>query len=93
MSIVVEFFGIPRSRTGVSQVRICEGLPQVSLGQVIEVLAHQFPEFANTCTVDGKSLRHGYIANIDGQRFVAGNDQQLIADGQTVLILSSDAGG
>ena len=92
MAIVVEFYGIPRARAGVSQAQIFDDLASVSFGQVIEEVARQYPSFGTGCTRDGRELLDGYIASIDGDRFVHGDDV-TVSSGQSVLILSADAGG
>lgn len=93
MSITVEFYGIPRARVGVDKIHVCQGAPVTSLRQVIAEVAAQFPAFAESCTHHGTHLRHGYIANIDGEQFVHAHDDATISSGQSVLILSADAGG
>lgn len=92
-SILVEFFGIPRARAGVSSMQVCEGRETVTLGDVLLELSDRLPDFANACLEEDRSLRPGYLANIDGQRFVRGDEDQPLRSGQSVLILSSDAGG
>ena len=93
MPITVEFFGIPRARVGVSQTYVCDDDDVAPLGRVIAEVSKKFPDFAETCTHDGHLLRDGYIANIDGTRFVRGDENELVTSGQSVLILSADAGG
>jgi len=95
MSITVEFFGIPRRRTGTSRLDIEAG----SFGQALAVLSERFPLLAEACfeVCDGASdgtsrLRAGYAANLNGDRFVRDPDTAL-ADGDSLLILSADAGG
>ncbi len=87
MSITVELFGIPRARAGVAQT-ISAG---DCLGDVLADLAGRFPELAEAC-IDGRRLRPGFTANLGGQRFVTAAET-LLAEGDTVLILSLDAGG
>lgn len=93
MTIVVEFFGIPRARAGIGHANVCDGLEEARLDEVIAEVAQRFPEFARTCTTDGHMLSDGYIASIDGVRFVQAAHNQIVHSGQSVLILSADAGG
>jgi len=91
--ITVEFFGIARERAGVSRTSI-EG---ENLGQVLRGIGARFPRFRKTCLAagthdDGGSLSFGYCANLNGDRFVS-DPQTTLRDGDTLLILSADAGG
>jgi molybdopterin converting factor small subunit len=87
MAITVEFFGIPRARTGVAMTT-ADGK---TLGEVLVNLAGRFPEFARTC-IEENRLRLGYVANIGGDRFVTDPTTPL-ADDTALLILYQDAGG
>ena len=91
MAIQVEFFGIPRARTGVPRAVVLEQVTSASLNQVLNEVADRFPEFARECMRDGK-LQDAYVASIDGECFVHAGEQQVLT-GQSVLILSADAGG
>ena len=62
-----------------------------TLADLLQELARRFPAIGETC-VEGQQLSRSYVANLDGQRFVALPDCPL-SDGNTVLILSADAGG
>jgi molybdopterin converting factor small subunit len=91
MSIRVEFYGIPRSRTGVESAKIDIGDDGAPFSQVLAELATQFPEFAADCLCNA-ALRKEYTASIDGERFV--NDpSELLHPGASLLIMSTDAGG
>ncbi|MFT5524176.1 MAG: hypothetical protein ACI9G1_001621 [Pirellulaceae bacterium] len=89
-TIKVEFFGVPRQRAGVAQIEIpCES--SVSLAFVLLELESQLPELAAECFRDGR-LSDGYIASLDGRQFVVDAALQ-VHPGQSLLIMSSDAGG
>lgn len=91
MSVTIEFFGIPRQRAGTARVEIEAG----SFGDALAVLSERFPALAGACfeVRDGTGrLRPGYVANLNGDRFVSEPDTPL-ADGDSLLILSADAGG
>ncbi len=90
MSIRVEFYGIARQRAGQPFVALPVTGP-VSLGTVIERLATEFPQLALEC-LSGNRLRAGYVANIDGARFL-GDPDSMIDDNSSLLIMSADAGG
>jgi molybdopterin converting factor small subunit len=87
MQVAVELFGIPRARAGLAQTSAVGS----NLGDVLADLASRFPKLAETC-IDGRRLRAGYIANLRAERFVTSPDTPL-NDGDTLLLLSLDAGG
>jgi molybdopterin converting factor small subunit len=87
MQVVVELFGIPRARAGLAQT------PAVgnTLGDVLADLAKRFPRLAESC-IDGRVLRAGFIANLGAERFLNSPETPL-NEGDTILLLSLDAGG
>jgi molybdopterin converting factor small subunit len=87
MQVAVELFGIPRARAGVAQT-LATGS---NLGDVLADLGNRFPSLAESC-IDGRSLRPGFIVNLGAERFVTAPDTPL-REGDTVLLLSLDAGG
>lgn len=87
MNVLVELYGIPRQRAGLAQTT-AQG---VSLGDVLTDLAQRFPALAEDCLRDGR-LQPGVTANLSGNRFISDPDTPL-ADGDTLLLLSADAGG
>ena len=86
-TVTVELFGIPRARAGVA-VTTAKGR---FLGEVLAELATRFPLLAQTC-IDGHQLRPGFTANIGGNQFVTDPETPL-SNGDTILLLSLDAGG
>lgn len=86
-SVFVELFGIPRARAGAAHTSAVGE----NLGDVLADLARKFPPLAETC-IDGRSLRPGFIVNVSAERFVTSPETKL-HDGDTVLLLSLDAGG
>ncbi len=96
MAIRVEFFGIPRRRTGTAYVDI--PLPQrpdpdidISLAQLLDEVANRFPRLGADYT-GHDWIQAGYSINIDGERFVT-DPTFRVQSGQCVLIMSADAGG
>jgi molybdopterin converting factor small subunit len=87
MQVAVEFFGIPRARAGTATATALGA----TLGDVLADLVRQFPLLGETC-VDGRKLRAGYIVNLGAERFVTSSDTRL-REGDTVLLMSLDAGG
>lgn len=91
MSIRVEFYGIPRQRAGVAATTVEVAAAPVALNDVYRQLGKRFPALARDC-FDEDRLRDGYIANLNGDRFVTDTTTPL-PDGSCLLILSADAGG
>jgi len=89
MALIIEFYGIARKRVGTGQVTLDDSAN--TLGEVVGSLAERFPAFARDCA-DGRTLRDGFRANIDGVRFVSDPDTPLTG-ARTLLIMSADAGG
>ena len=87
MQVAVEFFGIPRARAGTATA-MAQG---ANLGDVLADLVRQFPLLREAC-IDGRELRAGYIANVGAERFVTSSETPL-REGDTVLLMSLDAGG
>lgn len=85
--IQIEFFGIPRQRAGTA-VTMAQG---ATLREVLTDLAIRFPRLAEACLQEDR-LKPGYIANLNGDRFIADPETPLSA-GDALLILSADAGG
>jgi molybdopterin converting factor small subunit len=91
MVVRVEFYGIPRSRAGVTHTTLEFPATTISLSRVVTELASRYPDFAAAC-VESNSLARTCVANINGERFV-GVAGTTVNDGETVLIMSADAGG
>jgi len=91
MGITVEFYGIARQRAGTAHATVEVDANRTRLGDVLMALAARFPELSATC-FDGDRLRAGYIANIDGKRFLT-DSEAPVCSGESLLILSADAGG
>jgi molybdopterin converting factor small subunit len=87
MQVAVELFGIPRARAGTAATSAVGE----NLGDVLVDLAKQYPQLAETC-INGRELRAGYVANLRGEQFVTSPETPLQV-GDTVLLLSLDAGG
>jgi len=85
--IRIEFFGIPRERTGMGSVDLQADCVSSALRQI----AQDFPEFADRC-MNGDRLASGLIMNLNGERFTS-DPATRISDGDSLLILSADVGG
>ncbi len=91
MVVHIEFYGIPRSRTGVCRTEFELNEPTATLAQLVCRLQDRFPEFATDCLVGGEFNR-SVIASLDGNRFIR-DVTTTIRDGETLLIMSADGGG
>lgn len=87
MSVHVEFYGIPRQRAGVDGVKV----EARDLGAALAMLTTAVPSFARACLEQGR-LKSGYVANLNGQAFTT-DPRTPLAEGDSLLILSADAGG
>ncbi len=91
MAIRVEFFGTARTRAEVPETTVTPVDGKLRLGEAIAILSARFPQLAGHCFT-GNRMADGYAACVDGKLFV--NDATCeLRDGQTLLIMSSDAGG
>ena len=87
MTVQVELFGIPRQRAGIARTE-AQG---TRLEEILMELGQRYPRLAADC-IDHGRLQRGCLANLNGQRFVSDPSTPL-ADGDSLLILSADAGG
>ena len=84
--MLVEFFGVPRERAGLSELEV----HAETLGGLLGALADSVPSLSEIIQRD--RLHPAFVANLNGDRFVTDPDTRLEA-GDCVLILSADAGG
>lgn len=87
MTIRIELFGVPRHRAGVAQIDV----EAATLREALRETVRRLPQLDGTCLPDGR-LCSGYLANLNGRKFVSDPETPLAA-GDSVLILSSDVGG
>ena len=82
----VELLGLPRERAGVAELE----LEADTLGQLLMALAVRFPSFSELIVAD--RLQPSFTANLNGDRFIS-DPRTRLSEGDSVLILSADAGG
>lgn len=85
--ITVEFFGIPRERSGRSAVEVEAG----QLGEALREVGQQLPSLEGECLEDGRLLP-GFLVSLNAREFTT-DPTTTLRDGDCVLILSADAGG
>jgi molybdopterin converting factor small subunit len=91
MPIRVEFYGLPRRRTDVPFCDVAVSQSRMTLAEVLRQLAGRYPALATDCVHDG-ALTSSCVANRGGHSFLR-DPAAEIADGETLLLLSADAGG
>lgn len=89
--IKVELFGIPRLRAGVAEFFVEVDSHQRTLENVFIQIEKDLPDLARELFVDGQ-LRKDFVVNISGNEFTRSKDKRLAED-DSVLLMSSDAGG
>ena len=89
--VEVEFYGVPRQRAGVDRVQLAFTAASVAAADVIKVLERRFPDLQNGCLQNGW-LHASCTANVDGCDFISDPETRLLC-GQTLLVMSADAGG
>ena len=82
----VEFFGVSRERSGVSELHV----QARTLGELLGQLAVQYPALAEL--LPDNRLHPALAANLNGDRFVR-DPLTPLNDRDCLLILSADAGG
>ena len=82
----VEFFGVPRERAGISELEVHAD----TLGQLLGTLAQRMPSLSEI--IEDDRLHPAFVANLNGDRFVT-DPRTPLGAGDSVLILSADAGG
>ena len=85
--VTLEFFGTSRLYT---QVDKC-ALKAACFKDVAEFLTLRFPKFAKKC-LQNEALSPNYLLCLNGETFIDASNLEL-QDGDTIIILSADAGG
>ena len=83
----VEFLGMARRYAGCDALQ----LEAHTTGDVLRLLPEYCPQLDGTCLQHGQ-LAAGWLLNLDGLKFTR-SDDEVLAEGCCVLLLSSDVGG
>jgi molybdopterin converting factor small subunit len=86
MSVVVELYGMARARAGRSEVAVEARTAREALEGVAAACSGLSGLLA------GGRLSPHYLLSLDGERFLAGLDEEL-PSGARLVLLSADAGG
>jgi len=87
MSIRVEFLGVARQRAGIPELDVEAG----NLEDACRALCERLPGLRNTC-LTSSGLLPGFLASVNGRTFTRDPNSSL-ANGDSLIILSSDVGG
>jgi molybdopterin converting factor small subunit len=83
----IELYGLARHRADVAAIDV----EAANLGTALAGLAAACPRLVPE-VVDGTALSAGYLASLNGERFIADACHPLAA-GDTLIILGAEAGG
>jgi molybdopterin-guanine dinucleotide biosynthesis protein A len=86
--VLVELFGVPRLRAGVSRIWV-EG---VDLGSALRSLCSACPPLVGTILSADGALEAAYTVNLNGRTFVT-DPRTPLDDGDSLILLGVDAGG
>lgn len=90
--VKVELFGTPRIHAGTTAVELAVPHP-ANRAKLVAALAEQCPALlGHGLKEDLTDLEDGYVLNLNGLAFVGEGDFTL-ADGDSLLLLSGQAGG
>lgn len=87
----IELYGYPRLLAGRKAVMVTAA--SATLADLVVALGEACPQLVGqVISDDGQRLLDGYTFNVNGRQFVADANVRLVP-GDTVLLLSSQAGG
>ncbi|MCA9198028.1 MAG: MoaD/ThiS family protein [Planctomycetales bacterium] len=90
--ITIEFFGVVRHVAGVAGIQIALTQPSMTLRDLLQEVAQQRPSLIPNIVDSTGKLHTGYIANVNSDKFVD-DVSTLVRCGDSVLLMSADAGG
>ncbi len=92
VNVKVELFGTPRIHSGRTAVELAVPHP-ANRGKLVAALAEQCPALlGHGLKEDLTDLEDGYVFNLNGLNFLGDGDFSL-ANGDSLLLISSQAGG
>ena len=92
VNVRVELFGTPRIHCGTTAVELAVSRP-ANRGKLVAALAERCPALLGHGLKDDLSnVEDGYVFNLNGLAFIGDSDFTL-SEGDSLLLLSSQAGG
>jgi hypothetical protein len=92
MEYTVEFYGMPRRLSGVSQAMV-NAKPNATLRDIVDELVTMYPSFlGNLVDPKTRQINEPYFFNIDA-RYVPKNLDYQPKQGERLLLLFLEAGG
>ncbi len=85
--VTIELFGVPRLRAGRDVVEV----EAASLGEALAALGLECPSLEGPVVASGRLLSH-YLVARNGVQFTA-DPATSLSPGDTLVVLSADAGG
>jgi molybdopterin converting factor small subunit len=96
MRIVVELFGLPRHRAGVSELLVELDKNSPSLADLVASLAESLPGLQPDCIILNSQgvweFTPHVVGNLNGERFIR-QGNEVFREGDRLLVLSADVGG
>jgi len=93
ISCVIELFGIARLKAKAARIPLILA-PGATISDALGALADTAPALVNTVIApDRHSLTAGFSCNLNGTQFLSNDFRTELHTGDSLLILSSDAGG
>ena len=92
IQVKVELFGTPRIQSGRSELELLLQCP-VQRQDLVQALAEACPQLVgHGVRTDLSDVEEGYVFNLNGLSFLGEGDFTL-EDGDSILLISSQAGG
>jgi molybdopterin-guanine dinucleotide biosynthesis protein A len=93
VSCVVELFGVARLKAKTARIPLTLS-PGATIGDALAAVVENIPTLLHTVIApDRRSLLAGFSCNLNGTQFLPNDLQTRLQSGDSILILSSDAGG
>ena len=92
--VQVELFGLARMKAGVNAVTLSLDAA-ATVADLARELVQAYPDLVGTVLLEDGAIADGYVLNRNGLAFLPAEPGALLqlADGDTLLLLSNQAGG
>ncbi len=94
VAVKVELFGLARMKAGVNAVTLSLDVAATVADLALELI-RACPAFVGTVLLEEGAIADGYVLNRNGLAFLSAEPSTLLqlAEGDTLLLLSNQAGG